>query len=139
VETKIIHMTGIEFHKTLCHHSLSWLKKIPEKTNGYHLTRKQIRKNDYLKSIENRKIPKLTYNDFSKYFCGFDKEVEANQDDKVKEAVHFYQKNNYLLMEEVQEQSSDLSQEELLAIEENSENLEIEDETAENMYTVLKS
>ena len=62
---------------------------VPEKSEGYYLTRAQLRRTEYLKNMEANKIPNLTYNDFSKYYCEFDKEIE-NQPQKLKEVANFY-------------------------------------------------
>jgi hypothetical protein len=63
------------------------------------LTRKHIKREKFLQNVAANKLPNLTYNDFSKYYCEFDKELES-QPLELQEVANFYQKNNYLLMDE---------------------------------------
>lgn len=62
-----------------------------------------------------------------------------HQNKEIKEIVQFYLKNNYLLMDEEQENSSAFSQD-LLAIEENSETAKSNEnpDDAEARYKILK-
>jgi hypothetical protein len=69
-ESIIVRMNSTEFHKTLCHHQIKFFRAdlLPPKSEGFNLTRSQIRREAFLKSIKNKKEADLTYNDFSNYF-----------------------------------------------------------------------